>query len=40
VRTARIARAGFSALEQWIGDHRRLWERRLDALGEILDDDL
>src|ERR1700687_2062555 len=30
VRTCRIETRGFSALEQWIGDHRSMWERRLD----------
>src|SRR6266478_7235031 len=36
VRTCRIETAGFSALEQWIADHRSIWERRLDRLGELL----
>jgi DNA-binding transcriptional ArsR family regulator len=36
VRTCRIETAGFSALEQWIGDHRSMWERRLDRLGVLL----
>ena len=36
VRTCRIETAGFSALEQWIGDCRSLWERRLDRLGDLL----
>ena len=36
VRTCRIETAGFSVLEQWIGDHRSMWERRLDRLGELL----
>ena len=36
VRTCRIETAGFSALEQWIRDHRTLWERRLDRLGAVL----
>jgi DNA-binding transcriptional ArsR family regulator len=36
VRTCRIETAGFSVLEQWIGDHRSLWERRLDRLGDLL----
>jgi DNA-binding transcriptional ArsR family regulator len=36
VRTCRIDTAGFSALEQWIGDHRSMWERRLDRLGDLL----
>lgn len=36
VRTCRIETAGFTALQQWIGEHRSLWERRLDRLGELL----
>ena len=36
VRTCRIETAGFSAVEQWIGYHRSMWERRLDRLGELL----
>jgi len=36
VRTCRIETAGFSALEQWIGDRRSTWERRLDRLGDLL----
>jgi DNA-binding transcriptional ArsR family regulator len=39
VRTCRIEPVGFSALEQWIGEHRALWERRLDRLGEVLEED-
>src|SRR5258708_17913148 len=38
VRTCRIESAGFSALEQWIRDHRSVWERRLDRLGDLLDE--
>jgi DNA-binding transcriptional ArsR family regulator len=36
VRTCSIHSAGFSALEQWIRDHRTTWERNLDRLGEFL----
>jgi DNA-binding transcriptional ArsR family regulator len=36
VRTCRIESAGFSVLEQWIGEHRSMWERRLDRLGDLL----
>lgn len=36
VRTCRIETSGFSALEQWIRDHRSLWERRLDRLDDLL----
>jgi DNA-binding transcriptional ArsR family regulator len=39
VRTCRIETAGFSALEEWIGEHRSMWERRLDRLGEVLAED-
>lgn len=36
VRTCRLETAGFSILEQWIGDRRSMWERRLDRLGDLL----
>jgi DNA-binding transcriptional ArsR family regulator len=36
VRTCRIAPAGLSVAEQWIGDRRSTWERRLDRLGDLL----
>jgi DNA-binding transcriptional ArsR family regulator len=36
VRTCQIETVGFSALEQWIRDHRTVWERRLDRLGDLL----
>ena len=36
VRTCRIDPAGFSIIEHWISEQRRLWERRLDRLGELL----
>src|SRR5947199_5420981 len=39
VRTCRIEPAGFDALEQWIRDHRTAWERRLDRLASLLEDD-
>jgi len=39
VRTCRIESAGFDALQAWIGEHRTMWERRLDALGDVLDED-
>ncbi len=38
VRTCRIETAGFSVLEQWIRDRRTVWERRLDRLGDLLDE--
>jgi DNA-binding transcriptional ArsR family regulator len=40
VRTCRLEPAGFRALEQWIRDHRTSWERKLDRLGEILDEEV
>jgi len=39
VRTCRIEPAGFSALEKWIKEHRTIWERRLDRLAAILDEE-
>lgn len=38
VRTCRIESAGFAALEEWVRDHRSMWERRLDRLGDLLSD--
>jgi hypothetical protein len=26
------------AVERWIAEHRAIWERRLDLLGDVLDD--
>ncbi len=40
VRTCRIEPAGFDALMQWVRDHRTVWERRLDRLGELLGEPL
>lgn len=39
VRTCRIEAKGFSVVERWIADRRSLWERRLDRLGKLLDED-
>ena len=39
VRTCRIDQAGFSAMERWVGWHRRAWETHLDRLGDVLDED-
>ncbi len=36
VRTCSIRAEGFQAVEQWIADHRALWDRRLDHLGDLL----
>ncbi len=38
VRTCRIEPTGFDALEQWVADHRTIWEQRLNLLGELLED--
>lgn len=38
VRTCRIESAGFDALERWIRDHRTIWDRKLDRLGELLEE--
>jgi DNA-binding transcriptional ArsR family regulator len=39
VRTCRIETAGFRALERWIRDHRTAWERKLDRLGAVLNEE-
>jgi DNA-binding transcriptional ArsR family regulator len=39
VRTCRIETAGFRALEQWVRDHRTVWEKKLDRLGRLLDEE-
>lgn len=39
VRTCRIEPAGFKALEEWIRAHRTAWERKLDRLGEMLNEE-
>jgi DNA-binding transcriptional ArsR family regulator len=36
VRTCRMEEGALSAAERWINDRRRLWESRLDRLGEFL----
>lgn len=36
VRTCSIERAGFQAAEAWIADRRSIWDKRLDALGDLL----
>jgi DNA-binding transcriptional ArsR family regulator len=36
VRTCRIEPRALSQAEHWISEHRSLWERRLNRLGEIL----
>jgi DNA-binding transcriptional ArsR family regulator len=39
VRTCRIRSEGLSVAERWIRDLRSTWERRLDRLGELLDEE-
>lgn len=38
VRTCRLEPGPMGVVEQWIADHRAAWERRLDLLGDVLDD--
>ena len=38
VRTCRLRPATLRPVERWIGDRRSSWERRLDRLGDYLDD--
>lgn len=37
-RTCRIEPTMLSKAEQWIAERRALWERRLDRLGQFLDE--
>jgi DNA-binding transcriptional ArsR family regulator len=37
-RMCRIDRAAMTEAEHWIADRRQGWERRLDRLGEILNE--
>jgi DNA-binding transcriptional ArsR family regulator len=37
VRTCRMEPAALQPVERWIGARRSSWERRLDRLGEYLD---
>ena len=36
VRTYRLAPAGLESADGWLAEQRRLWERRLDRLDEVL----
>lgn len=38
VRTCRLEPAGFAAAERWLEERRSTWERRLDRLGELLEE--
>jgi len=39
VRTCSLEPAGLNVASQWIEERRLHWERALDALGQLLDDD-
>src|ERR1700691_4652081 len=36
VRTCRLEPAPMRSIEQWIAQHRTVWENRLDRLGDVL----
>lgn len=38
VRTCRLEPEAIAAAERWLSDRRADWERRLDRLGQILED--
>ena len=38
VRTCRLEPGPMRTLEQWIAEHRALWERHFDRLSDVLDD--
>jgi DNA-binding transcriptional ArsR family regulator len=38
VRTCQLEPGPMGAVERWIAEHRAIWERRLDLLGDVLDD--
>ena len=38
VRSCRVESAGLDLAAKWIGERRPEWERRLDRLGELLDE--
>jgi DNA-binding transcriptional ArsR family regulator len=38
VRTCGLEPGPLRAVEHWIAEHRGTWERRLDVLGDVLDD--
>lgn len=39
VRTCRIEPAGLRAAEDWLHERRTAWERRLDRLADVLDEE-
>lgn len=38
VRTCRLEPVRMRAMERWISEHRATWERRLNLLGDVLDE--
>jgi DNA-binding transcriptional ArsR family regulator len=38
VRTCRLQPEPLQTIERWIREHRAAWERRLDLLGDVLDE--
>ena len=38
VRTCRLEPRPMRTLEQWIAEHRAIWERHFDRLSDVLDD--
>lgn len=38
VRICRLESGPMHMLEQWIAEHRAIWERHFDRLGEVLDE--
>jgi DNA-binding transcriptional ArsR family regulator len=38
VRTCRLNPEGFAVIEGWVKNRRSLWQRRLDDLGDALDE--
>ncbi len=38
VRTCRLQPEPMETIERWISEHRAAWARRLDFLGDVLDD--
>jgi len=39
VRTCSLDPAGLMTVERWIADCRSAWDKRLDRLGDLLDED-
>jgi DNA-binding transcriptional ArsR family regulator len=39
VRTCRFDPRALGVLERWVRDRRQIWERKLDRLGHLLDED-